>query len=145
MIKYPLRVQKDEGSPFAHIRDASNKVFAGGLIPIDAHAFVEVFNKAVEVFQAFADEGNRDHQAALSALILAVSETLPRTERAAPTVRGPIPIAKRPRRKNKREQMADELRESDVTARTAGRDNIVYGHHDDLPQCGEHVARLVAK
>lgn len=44
------------------------------------------------------------------------------------------------RRRSKKQQTEDELRDSDVTAQLSGRDNIVYGHHDSLPR-GEHVAR----
>lgn len=50
-----------------------------------------------------------------------------------------------PRRRSKRRPLADELRDSDILAQTAGRTDIVYGHHSELPQGGDHVARLGTK
>lgn len=44
VIKFPVRVQADPGSTFAHIRDAANKVVAGGLIPIEAEQLVAAAN-----------------------------------------------------------------------------------------------------
>lgn len=43
------------------------------------------------------------------------------------------------RSRSKKQNTADALRESDLTARLAGRDDVEYGHHDSLPR-GEHVA-----
>lgn len=40
----------------------------------------------------------------------------------------------------KKQKIADQLRESDVTAQLSGRDDIMYGPHDSLPP-GQHVAR----
>lgn len=54
--------------------------------------------------------------------------------------RGDAPL-ERPRTRSKKQKIEDALRESDLTAQLAERDNIVYGHHDSLPR-GEHVARL---
>ena len=50
-------------------------------------------------------------------------------------------IPKPPRRKSKKEQVADELRESDLTALETDRRDIEYGPHDSLPS-GQHVARI---
>lgn len=56
---------------------------------------------------------------------------------------GSQPLEKQPRRKNQRERLATQLRDSDPVAVIMERDNeIVYGHYDDLPQAGESVARL---
>lgn len=44
------------------------------------------------------------------------------------------------RSRSKKEKTEEALRESDLTAQLAGRDNIEYGHHESLPR-GEHVAR----
>lgn len=46
-----------------------------------------------------------------------------------------------PRSRTKKQKIADELRESDVTARLVGRTDVEYGPHDSLPR-GEHVSRL---
>jgi hypothetical protein len=46
-----------------------------------------------------------------------------------------------PKRKSKKIQIEEALKRSDLTAREVGRDDIEYGHHDQLPR-GEHVARL---
>lgn len=43
------------------------------------------------------------------------------------------------RSQTKKQKIADELRESDVTARLVGRTDVEYGPHDSLPR-GEHVA-----
>lgn len=45
-----------------------------------------------------------------------------------------------PRSRSKKQNAEDQLRQSDLTAQLAGRDDISYGHHDSLPR-GEHVAR----
>lgn len=45
-----------------------------------------------------------------------------------------------PRSRSKKQKIEDSLRQSDLTAQLAGRDNIEYGHHDSLPR-GEHIAR----
>lgn len=48
------------------------------------------------------------------------------------------PLEKQPRRKNKRERIADALKASDPLAVLMERDSeIVYGHYDELPQAGE--------
>ena len=48
-----------------------------------------------------------------------------------------------PRSRARKKKIEDQLRESDVTAQlSGGREDVVYGPHDSLPQCGEHVARL---
>lgn len=52
------------------------------------------------------------------------------------------PLAKQPRRKNKRERIAEELKASDYSAHPMDRNDVGYGPHDSLPQCGESVARL---
>jgi len=44
MIQYPVRVETDLESPFAHIRDASNRVVASGLIGVDAHEIAQALN-----------------------------------------------------------------------------------------------------
>lgn len=49
--------------------------------------------------------------------------------------------AKPQRSRSKKQRVEDELRASDLTAQTAGRQDIEYGHHDTLPR-GEHVARV---
>lgn len=46
----------------------------------------------------------------------------------------------RPQRRSKKQQIEDQLRESDLSAQLSGRDNIEYGHHESIPR-GEHVAR----
>jgi len=47
-----------------------------------------------------------------------------------------------PKRKSKKIQIEEALRRSDLTAQiSGGRDDVEYGHHDQLPR-GEHVARL---
>lgn len=46
-----------------------------------------------------------------------------------------------PKRKSKKIQIEEALRRSDLTAREVGRDDIEYGHHDQLPR-GQHVARM---
>lgn len=53
----------------------------------------------------------------------------------------PQPLS-RPRRKSRKQQVEEELKASDVTATLAERENIIYGPHDSLPQCGEHIARV---
>lgn len=45
------------------------------------------------------------------------------------------------RSRSKKQRIEEELRQSDLTAQLAERDNIEYGHHESLPR-GEHVARL---
>lgn len=50
-------------------------------------------------------------------------------------------VPERPRSRSKKQRIEDELRESDLTAQLADRQDIIYGHHDSLPR-GEHVARL---
>lgn len=52
------------------------------------------------------------------------------------------PIVKPERRRNKREQIREELKNSDPLAQLMDRKEIVYGLPDELPQCGESVARL---
>jgi hypothetical protein len=47
-----------------------------------------------------------------------------------------------PKSRASKQKIEDQLRASDVTALETGRQDIVYGPHDSLPQCGEHVARL---
>jgi hypothetical protein len=44
-----------------------------------------------------------------------------------------------PRSRSKKQKIEDKLRQSDLTARLTGRDDIEYGHHETLPR-GEHVA-----
>lgn len=44
MFQYPLRVVHDSESVFAHIRDAANRVIAGGLIGRDAKEIVDILN-----------------------------------------------------------------------------------------------------
>lgn len=44
------------------------------------------------------------------------------------------------RSRSKKQNIADELRRSDLTAQLAGRTDIEHGPHDSLPR-GEHVAR----
>jgi hypothetical protein len=57
--------------------------------------------------------------------------------------RGSGALSKPSRRKSKKEQLAEDLRNSDLTAQAiGGRDDIVYGPHDSLPTCGEHVSRM---
>ena len=53
---------------------------------------------------------------------------------------GDTPEQAAPRSRSKKQKVEESLRESDLTAQLAERDNIVYGHHDSLPR-GEHVAR----
>lgn len=48
-------------------------------------------------------------------------------------------LAKRQRSKSKKQRIEEELRRSDLTAQTSGRDDIKYGHHETLPR-GEHIA-----
>lgn len=48
------------------------------------------------------------------------------------------------KRRSKKEQIAEELRDSDLMAKLTGRTDIEHGHHDTLPQ-GQHVARMQAK
>lgn len=45
------------------------------------------------------------------------------------------------RGRNRKQQIEESLRQSDLTAQAAGRDDVEYGHHESLPR-GEHVARL---
>ena len=45
------------------------------------------------------------------------------------------------RRKAKKVLQEEALKRSDLTAREVGRDDIEYGHHDQLPR-GEHVAHI---
>jgi len=45
------------------------------------------------------------------------------------------------KRKSKKVQIEEALRRSDLTAQLADRQDIEYGHHDQLPR-GEHVARM---
>lgn len=51
-----------------------------------------------------------------------------------------IPAAVKPRSRSKKQKIEDALRQSDLTAQIAERDDIEYGHHESLPR-GEHVAR----
>lgn len=44
-----------------------------------------------------------------------------------------------PRSRSKKQKVEEALRQSDLTARLAGRDDVEYGHHESLPR-GEHVA-----
>jgi hypothetical protein len=46
-----------------------------------------------------------------------------------------------PKKKSKKIQIEEALKRSDLTAQSAERDDIEYGHHESLPR-GEHVARL---
>ena len=46
-----------------------------------------------------------------------------------------------PKRKSKKVLAEEALRRSDLTGMLAGRDDVEYGHHGQLPR-GEHVARL---
>lgn len=52
------------------------------------------------------------------------------------------PLVKQPHRRNKRDRIAEELRDSDPLAVIMERDEIIYGHHDELPQAGESVVRF---
>lgn len=45
-------------------------------------------------------------------------------------------------RRSKKPKIEDVLRDSDINAQLAERQDIIYGHHDSLPQAGEHVSRL---
>lgn len=45
-IVYPVRVQYDVGSIWIHIRDASNRVIAAGLLGRDAHEICRALNIA---------------------------------------------------------------------------------------------------
>ena len=74
------------------------------------------------------------HCLAAHALWEKVANTAPTPEAA--------PISKPLRRKSKKEQIADELRAGDLSAQAVGREDVIYGHHDSLPLCGEHVARM---
>jgi len=47
-----------------------------------------------------------------------------------------------PRVRPRKPKIEDQLRDSDVLAKEVGRTDILYGPHDSLPQCGEHVSRL---
>lgn len=49
-------------------------------------------------------------------------------------------LAMPPRSRSKKQKIEESLRQSDLTARLAGRDDVEYGHHESLPR-GEHVAR----
>lgn len=49
MIKFPVRVEKDPETIFAHIRDAANKVVAGGLVPIEAEQLVAAANAGAKI------------------------------------------------------------------------------------------------
>lgn len=104
-MKFPIRVEGDARSAFVHIRDADDRIVAGGLSREDAEQLVSAANAGA---------------------------------RSQPLVKGP-------RRKNKRERIAEELKESDPVAIIMERDEIVYGHYDELPQAGESVARLGIK
>lgn len=53
----------------------------------------------------------------------------------------PAPL---PRSRSKKQRIEDALRQSDLTAQLAGRDDIEYGHHESLPR-GEHVARMASR
>lgn len=49
----------------------------------------------------------------------------------------------KPQRRSKKPKIEDQLRDSDVMAQMiGGRDDVVYGPHDALPQGGDHVARI---
>lgn len=44
MIKYPVRVEQGPDATFAHIRDATDRVVAGGMSREDAEEIVEALN-----------------------------------------------------------------------------------------------------
>lgn len=98
-IQYPVRAVKPGEHLLAHIRDASDRVIAGGMNPEDADEVARALN-------AYA---------------------------AAPS----------PRARAKKQKIEEQLRASDLTGHD--RTDIIYGPHDALPQCGEHVARLGRK
>lgn len=58
-----------------------------------------------------------------------------------PEAQPPQPISRPPRRKSRKEQIAEDLSASDLGAQMCERTDIEYGPHDSLPR-GEHVARL---
>lgn len=93
-IQYPVRVVQNPGAPLAHIRDALDRVIAGGMNSEDAHEIVAKLNQAAA-----------------------------------------------PRSRVRKQKIEEQLRASDLTAQTAGRTDIEYGHHESLPR-GEHVARI---
>lgn len=65
------------------------------------------------------------------------------TSKGIPSTRIDLPEVEttRPKKLNRKQQIAEELRASDLTAQVTGRDDIDYGHHESLPR-GEHVARI---
>lgn len=53
----------------------------------------------------------------------------------------PAESGKGSRSRSKKQKIEDALRQSDLTAQVAERDDIEYGHHESLPR-GEHVANV---
>lgn len=51
-----------------------------------------------------------------------------------------VEALQRTRSRSKKQKAEDALRQSDLTAKLADRNDIEYGHFDSLPR-GEHVAR----
>lgn len=60
-----------------------------------------------------------------------------------PEIEARIAANVRPRRQTKKDKIVQALRESDVTAKELGREDIEYGPHTDLP-AGPNVATLDA-
>lgn len=90
----------------------------------------------------FATLKDATDRAIAGGLILEDAEQLVKAANAGAKIQFQ-PLEKQPRRKNKRERLAAQLRDSDPVAVIMERDDeIVYGHYDDLPQAGESVARL---
>lgn len=56
----------------------------------------------------------------------------------------PDDAAPLPRPRSKKQKIEETLRQSDLTAQLADRQDIVYGHHDSLPR-GKHVANQLRK
>jgi hypothetical protein len=142
-IQYPVRVQKDEGATFCHIRDASNRVIASGLLREDAEEIVNALNSQppplgyeYAITKGWDRHNTRRHELieAKRSRNLSEQETeelrelqwLASIKRELQT--GPPPIERSSKRKSKKIQVEEALRRSDLTAMETGRTDIEYGH-----------------
>lgn len=94
---------------------------------LNRHAYQRLIDEDLEWLLKQPGSLERDH-------IEAIVRRSPENEYGSPSA---------PRSRSRKQKIEDALRDSDLTAQLADRQDIVYGHHDMIPR-GEHVARLKA-
>lgn len=90
MIQYPVRVEQFPGASFAHIKDASDRVIAGGLIREHAEEIVNALNaqpkrksKKLQVEEALRRSDLTAQEVGRTDIEYGHHETLPRSEHVA--------------------------------------------------------------